>query len=253
MSAATVLIVAAFATALLSGLIGMGGGMLLLATLFCFLPHAEAVPTHATVQLASNSTRMLAFLRHVDWRTFGGFLLGSAPGLALGSGLLLASGPPERSEPYLKMAVGLYILVAAYLPKGRKASAAGRWWEFPLLGAVAGTAALTVGAVGPLIAPLFARRDFVKERLIATKAVCQMALHLAKIPVFLAVRSIDYARLGGITLVMAVVVIPGTLLGKRLLRFVSEEHFRLLYRVALTVAGAKVLVWDGVYALVGRG
>ncbi|MHC4064941.1 MAG: sulfite exporter TauE/SafE family protein [Planctomycetota bacterium] len=163
-----VLVVAAFVTAAISAVIGMGGGILLLATLFCFLPHPEAIPTHATVQLVSNSTRMVAFLRDVHWPTIGRFLLGVIPGGTIGV-LLLAlawrSARADAAEPYLKMLVGVYILVTAHLPRSRKGLVAGRWWDFPLLGLVAGAAALTVGAVGPLIAPLFARRDFVKESL----------------------------------------------------------------------------------------
>lgn len=238
---------------MLSGIIGMGGGMLLLATLFCFLPHAETIPTHAAVQLASNSTRMVAFFRDVHWQTIGRFVIGAVPGGAMGAGLLLSVGPAQDSEPYLKMAVGAYILVAAHLPTGSRPAATGRWWDFPLLGLVAGAAALTVGAVGPLIAPLFARRNFVKERLVATKAVCQILLHIVKIPAFMWLRSFDYHRLGLITLLMIVAVIPGTLAGKRTLRHVSEAHFLTLYRLALTIAGLKVLAWDGLYtALAGR-
>jgi uncharacterized membrane protein YfcA len=247
-----ILVLAAFAAATLSGVIGMGGGMLLLATMFCFLPHAEAIPTHAAVQLASNGTRVAAFIGNVDWPTVGRFCLGAAPGGALGIVLLLSIGPAQESEPYLKMAVGLYILIAAHLPKAKKHTAQGQWWDFPLLGLVAGTAALTVGAVGPLIAPLFARRDFVKHRLVATKAVCQMILHAVKIPAFLWLRTSDYSRLTGITVAMIVVVIPGTLLGKRLLTHVSESNFIILYRVALTIAGLKVLAWDGIYLAIQK-
>ncbi len=245
-----ILVVAAFAAAVLSGVIGMGGGMLLLAAMFCFLPHAEAIPTHAAVQLASNGTRTIAFLGHVDWRTVGRFCLGAAPGGALGILLLMSVGQPRQSEPYLKAAVGVYILLAAHLPRARKQTTAGKWWDFPLLGLLAGTAALTVGAVGPLIAPLFARRSFVKERLVATKAVCQMILHAVKIPAFLWLRTFDYQRLTWITLAMIAVVIPGTLLGKRLLSRVSEADFIVLYRVALTIAGLKVLILDGLRPLI---
>jgi uncharacterized membrane protein YfcA len=44
-----ILPVVALLTATLSGMIGMGGGMLLLAAVFCFMPHAEAIPAHGTV------------------------------------------------------------------------------------------------------------------------------------------------------------------------------------------------------------
>ena len=94
-----IVVTAAFLTAMLSGIIGMGGGMLLLATLFCFLPHSEAIPVHATVQLASNGTRILAFLRDVHWRTIGRFVAGAVPGGALGILILASTGPPETAEP----------------------------------------------------------------------------------------------------------------------------------------------------------
>lgn len=226
--------------------------MLLLAAMFSFMSHGEAIPAHAAVQLISNSTRTLAFLKHVDWRTVGRFLLGVLPGSVLGVGVLLILGEPGESEPYLKMLVGGYILVALFLPKPRKgAVSGGNWWDFPVLGVFAGAAAFTVGAVGPLIAPLFARRDFVKERLVATKAVCQSLLHLAKIPVFLTVRSYpDLTQLGVATLLMAVLVIPGTLVGKRALKHLNEHHFITLYRAALLVAGLKVLLIDGIWRLI---
>ena len=238
--------IAALLTAALSATVGMGGGMLLLATMFCFMTHAEAIPAHACVQLVSNSTRTLAFLRHVDWRTFARFALGTVPGSLVGLALLSRLGTPDTSEPWLKMLVGVYILVALFLPRATDGRHRSRWWDFPLLGLVGGTAAFTVGAVGPLIAPLFARRGFVKERLVATKALCQSLLHVAKIPGFLYIRSYENLEtLGLITLVMAIVVIPGTLAGKRLLPHVSEQQFVLLYRLALLAAGLKVLFADG--------
>ncbi len=245
-----VLPIAALLTATLSGIIGMGGGMLLLATMFCFMSHAEAIPAHATVQLISNSTRTVAFLRHVDWRTVGRFLLGMFPGSFAGLILLNWFGEPGRAEPWLKLLVGVYILGSLLVPRPSKREHASKWWDFPLLGLAAGTAAFTVGAVGPLIAPMFARRNFVKERLVATKALCQSFTHIAKIPGFLYLRSYDNLEaLGAVTLVMALLVIPGTLLGKRLLKHVSEQRFVQLYRFALLVAGLKVLLADGLRPL----
>ncbi|MFH1747377.1 MAG: sulfite exporter TauE/SafE family protein [Planctomycetota bacterium] len=259
-----VLISAAFVTATISAILGMGGGILLLATMFCFMAHADAIPAHAVVQLVSNSTRALAYMRNVDWRVLGRFIMGALPGSCLAVFLLLVLGKLDNSEPYLKTLIGLYILVAAYLPKKKGSAAAGTWWDWPLMGLVAGSAALLVGAAGPLIAPLFARRAFIKERLIATKAMCQIFLHLSKIPGFLLLRTIaarsdglvnsmlDLSDLGMLAVLMSVAVVPGTLLGRSLIRFVSERAFMAMFKVALTVAGLKVLLIDGLWPLLGQ-
>jgi uncharacterized protein len=245
-----VLAIAAIVTSAISAIIGMGGGILLLAVLLSFLPHGVAIPIHAVVQLASNSTRVLSYLPHVDWRTAGRFCCGMIPGAVVGAMLLAWAGHLGHGEPYLKIAVGLYVLAAAFLPKPARITTKAVWWDFPLVGFLVGTAALAVGAIGPLIAPLFIRRGFVKERLVATKAVCQMMTHLAKIPAFLYLGTLDTTVLGTLGLVMVLMVIPGTIIGKRLLKSVSERLFVRLYTVALIVAGSKVLLIDGVWSLV---
>jgi uncharacterized membrane protein YfcA len=110
--------------------------------------------------------------------------------------------------------------------------------------------ALTVGAVGPLIAPLFARRAFIKEHLIATKATCQMLSHIIKLPAFALLGTFALGELGGLALPLVLIVIPGTIIGSRLMRYVSPRAFTLMYQVALVVAGAKVLIIDGIIPII---
>ncbi len=252
-----VLALAAFATSIISGIIGMGGGILLLATMLSFLSHAETIPAHGAVQLVSNGTRLLVFLRHVDVKTVARFAAGALPGSIVGGLLLvwLRKDHIDSTEPYFKIAIGLYVLITTFRPIGKRPasseSAVPRISMFTLLGGLAGVLGLTIGAIGPLIAPAFLHAGFVKERMIATKAVCQMTIHLLKVPIFLASGLVDYAKLGQLIVVMSLMVIPGTLIGKRILRRVDERAFVTLFRLAMLLAGFKVLVYDGFYKLLG--
>ena len=240
-----ILVLTALVTATISGIIGMGGGILLLAAMFSFMPHGEAIPLHAAVQLISNGTRIIAFWKAVDWRTVGRYLLGVVPGAVIATLVLWALGEPGRSEPYLKIVIGVYILVVPLLRKPKRVVRLGHGYDFTLLGLAAGSVALAVGAIGPLIAPLFARRNFVKEHLIATKAVCQMFTHALKIVAFSVLGTIEFAEFSLLLGLMAAFAVVGTFSGKRILRHVSPQMFRWLYRIALVVAGLKVLIVDG--------
>ena len=245
-----ILVVVSFATATLSAILGMGGGILLLAVMLGFMPHAAAIPLHAGVQISSNTTRTLAYLRDMDRRALGLFAVGVVPGAVIGAIVLLLVGRLESSEPYLKCLVGAYVLCAPFIPRRGTASTASRSRrDFIGLGLLAGTAGLTIGAVGPLIAPIFARHDYVKERLIATKAACQILTHLLKLPVFIALGRFHLTTQGPVLIAMMIAVIPATLLGKKLLRYVSPAWFRTMYRVVLVAAGAKVLIADGLMPL----
>lgn len=235
----------AFATATLSGMIGMGGGALLLAVLSSFLDFSETIPAHAAVQITSNSTRVVAFWKRVDWPTMRRFVIGVVPAAVISGVILWLLRPGRATDPYLKGAIGVYILLFLILPKPRaRESARGGSWEFTAIGLAAGVLGIFVGAVGPLIAPMFARHSFVKERLIATKAVAQATLHLIKLPIFFIVGGFEITRFTTIVVVMLLATIPGTLLGKWLLRFVSDQSFTTIYRVALAIAGTKLIVWD---------
>jgi uncharacterized membrane protein YfcA len=243
---------AALITSIISAIIGMGGGILLLAVMLCFLDHANTIPAHGAVQLVSNGTRLLAFRKHIHWPTLSRFVMGAVPGAIAGTLLIrwLRADHMATTEPFLKLGIGAYVLIITFLrkPPTTPGSDATARQPFALFGALSGLLGLTIGAVGPLIAPLFLSTGFAKERVIATKATCQACIHFVKIPALLATGLVNYSELSVVIVVMSLMVIPGTLLGRRLLQHVSETQFVVLYKVALLVAGLKVLLVDGVYA-----
>lgn len=230
------LLVAGLLGATLSGVLGMGGGVVLLGTMTAILPARAVVPLHGVVQLTSNFTRTLALREHVVWRVFAFY----APTLVLGvvAAALLWSGDKLT---YLRPGVGALLL--GFLIYRRLSPKA--WnppmWAYGALGIVVGFASVWIGAIGPLLAPFFLRDDFDNEQVIATKAACQVLGHVLKIPVFfvLGFEFLSYGiELGG----LVAVVVVGTLLGRAILHRLEREHFELAFEILLALLAVWLIV-----------
>lgn len=218
---------AAYAASTVSGFLGMAGGISLLAVMTALLPAGGIVPIHGAVQLASNFTRTVVYLRHVSWKVAFVFAGPAALGVAIAT--TLWSG--EKLE-WFKPGIGVFILLFLFwrrkAPKLRNAPL----WSYAPVGLASGFLGIYVGATGPFIAPFFLRDDFAKEEVIATKAVCQAWGHLLKLPAFLSL-GFPFREHAGLIGVLLVCVILGTYTGKRLLGRVSNARFVVIYEAVL--------------------
>ncbi|MCG8591689.1 MAG: sulfite exporter TauE/SafE family protein [Proteobacteria bacterium] len=231
---------AAFATAVLSAVVGMAGGITLLAVMLLYLPPLVVIPLHGVVQLVSNGSRAFIQREHVQWGILlrYGILLVPA-GIA---GLAVARQVPPDAT---KLAIGVFVLLATWAPGvltlGAHPEASDPNRRFFALGAVAGFLNVTVGAIGPLIAPFFLNLGLTRFALIGTKAACQMLGHLTKIALFGAV-GFAFADHVVLLAVLSAAVVTGTWLGSRLLERVNERVFLWLYRVVLTAVALRLVV-----------
>ena len=233
-------------TAGVSAVLGMAGGILLLAVMLLFLEPAVAIPIHAVVQLMSNSSRTLFHARAVRRDLLWPYLLPLVP-----MGLLAMRLVEEAPAEALRLAIGLFVLVATWQSRwlllGFDPRRLAEGPRFALLGAAAGGLGPLVGATGPFIAPFFLGIGLSRFELIGTKAACQAAGHLAKILVF---GIAGFAFLDSLPLLigMAVCTVLGTALGTRLLHRIDDVLFTRLYRITLTLVALR-LVWSGLSAL----
>ena len=83
----------AFATSVLSGIVGMAGGMLLMFVLISLLPVGSAMVLHAATQLTANGSRAWMLREHMLWRLLPAYLLGSATAIAVATYLVLVPDP----------------------------------------------------------------------------------------------------------------------------------------------------------------
>ncbi len=177
---ACILIATAGFTSLLTGAMGIGGGVLLLAIMAGIVPAAALIPVHGLVQLGSNGNRALMTRRHIDWGLLKRFALGALAGALLAS-LIVVQLPLQ----WIQFSVAAFILYLVWGPKPaqRSLGAAGQ----VLAGGFTTLVSMFVGATGPLVAGFIHRHDMDKLATTATFAGCMSVQHLLKMSVFTAV------------------------------------------------------------------
>lgn len=240
-----ILCLASLVTAAVSAVLGMAGGIMLLAVMLLFLEPALAIPIHALVQLTSNSSRTVIHARSVRRDLLLPYMVFLLPAGALT--LPLVQYAPADS---LRLGIGVFVLVATWrknwLLLGADPEKLPIRPRFALLGAGAGAVGPLIGATGPFIAPFFLGIGLDRFELIGTKAACQAAGHLAKLLLF-GIAGFAFRDYAGLMIGMATSVIVGTWLGTRLLRRLDDERFTQLYKLTLTLVALR-LVWSGLIA-----
>ncbi len=239
--AAACIVTGAFATALLSGIFGMAGGLVLMGLLALLLPVAAAMVTHGILQIVANGWRALLLRRHIDWRIVGHYALASLAAAALVAGLAYVP-----SKPLLYLLLGLVPLLV-WLPPGLLALDAARRAHALASGFLVTGLNLLAGVAGPLLDVFFVRTSLTRHAVVATKAATQVFSHLAKVAVY-GLPLLDGAAEGMPPPWVFALAVPlsmlGTAAGGRLLDRMNDVDFRRWTRWLVTGVG-------GVYLLRG--
>ena len=236
-----VLIIAAFLTSVLSAIIGMGGGITLLGIMAIIMPAGYLVIAyHGIIQLVSNVTRTAVYRQHISEPIIKRFLIGLVPGLLLSVAIIYGAttffNTPSAADikiDFLKPAIGIYIIWFLYLRKKKKTISKE---AYKRMGVLAGLATVFIGAMGPLIAPLFINDKLKKESIIATKAACQAAGH------FFLFFNVSYIEDWSVLLPLVIAVYAGTKIGKLMLGKLPEVLFQNLFKSVLTLIAIRLIV-----------
>ena len=231
-----------FLTAALSGVAGLGGGTILIGVLFALgLTPAVAVPLFASVQFVSNLSRTVAYLRHVEWRAAGWFLLTAAPTPFLVAPFVAAA----NVDVVLLLLAGLILVSLAPTRDGAEPIA--RTPALLLAGFLNGSVGMFVGATGLFVGRLFLRPEWRKETVIGTLALAQTLGHLLRVLGYASAGFVISER-AELLVPLVVAVIAGTFAGRLLHRWLDEARFRNLFKAILVVLSLK-LAWDGATGL----
>lgn len=232
------------ATAFLSGIFGMAGGLILMGVLLAVLPLPEAMALHAVTQMASNGWRGLLWWRHVRWRAAAMFLAGCA--LAFLVWMLLRYVP---SKPIALILLGVSPFLVRLMPADLKPNPE-RFVDGVIYGSASMTLMLLAGVSGPLIDTYFLGGGLERRQIVATKAVCQIISHGAKFVYFGGL--VDQAA--GLDPAMAGLAVLASIVGTSLARPILERLSDLQYRrwashiitviaIAYLAQGSRLLLW----------
>jgi len=230
-------VVAAFVTATVSGVLGMAGGLLLMGALLLVLPATTAFVAHGLLQLVSNGWRAVLHRRHVSGRILAWYALGSVTAAAL-----LAAVRYVPSKPLTYLFLGLVPLLV-WLPKDVLRLDASRPAHAVAAGLSVTSVNLVAGVAGPLLDVFFVRTSLGRHAVVATKAATQVLSHTAKVVLYGGPLLTGGGDLPVRVLLLAVPLsMLGTVVGGRLLDRMSDASFRSATRWVVSGIGITYLV-----------
>ncbi len=238
-----VLCAAALAASILSGIVGMAGGIVLLTIMLLYFEPLIAIPLHGVIQLVSNGSRAVIQRAHVKWDLVWRYAVLLLPMAYVGLSVARLLTPELA-----KTLIGLFVLLATWRPGwlmlGTHPEQSLPQRRFVFLGAVGGFLQMNIGAVGPLIAPFFLNLGLSRQGIVGTKAAVQTLGHATKILLFGSV-GFAFSEYGLLLVSMCGLVVLGTWIGSQLLHRVTERVFTWLFKSVLTLIALRLVLWEG--------
>ncbi|RLQ20267.1 sulfite exporter TauE/SafE family protein [Seongchinamella sediminis] len=223
----------AFLTSALAGVMGMGGGVLLIAAMPGLVPVYAIFPLHAATQLASNLSRAGFGWRHIQWDIAPAITLGAVLGAMVG-GEIYAS----LNLHWLPLVIGLLILLLTWVPLPQ---ARGRGqWALLGLGFYQTSLGMLAGATGPLGAAVLLRRNAQRDWLVVNTAVYMSLSHALRLAAFI-VLGFSFASWWPLLLAMVLAVTAGSWVGTRLRKRVPQIDFQRWFRWLVTLLALRMI------------
>ena len=234
-----IILCSVFLTSILSGVLGMAGGMILMGVLLWFLPVEQAMVLHATAQFFANGSRAYIHRQYIVYKTLPPYFLGMA--LVLIAAVAISFVPDKR---LVFLMIGIMPFAAYALPRS---------WSFDFLkpkhgfgcGALVTAAHVTAGVSGPLLDVFFQSQSMNRHQNVATKAITQATSHIAKFIYFGFLVGAQQIAFQNITLVYCVMIVAaavtGTILSRHILARISDQQFYRVTQIILFVIGGVYL------------
>lgn len=223
-----------FLTSTVAGVVGIGGGMMLIAILPSFLPLNALIPVHGLTQMSSNLSRAIFGYKDVQYEVIPKFLLGSAIGIGIFAGIL-----NFISLEYVPLFIGAYILLSLWSEKFNEKIK--RYESYFLAGFFQTGLSMVVGATGPLTMTLLLKDYGDKDKVVATGAALMSITHILKVFVFMYFGFVFFDYIG-IIVAMIIGAVAGSWAGTQLRDKIDGKKFILILKVLLSALAIHVII-----------
>ncbi len=238
------IVVCVFATSILSGILGMAGGMVLMAILVSTLSVANAMILHGAVQATANGSRAWFLRDHIKWHLLPAYSVGAAASVALFTGLAFVP-----NAAVVLILVGLFPWLARFSKRlhGLDITRPGTTIT---CGFVVTSAQLLAGASGPLLDIFYLKSPLSRQQIVANKALTQTLGHCIKIFYYAVIIAVTTTLPVWLFVAALAVAIVGTRVGIRLLMRWNDASFqRASQFIILTIAALCVV--QGTWTILG--
>lgn len=220
-------------TSALTSVIGVGGGMTLLATLPNVLAPNLVIPIHGATQLISNLSRLALDWRLVAWRLMGPFLPGALIGAVLGFFLL-----DGFAFDYLPLLLGVFILLVTWTRLVQRSGVLLN--HMTVLGLVLTSTSLFIGSMGLILPSVLLHKGLKKDEVILTQSAMMSVMHAVKVLTYMA-SGFAFWHYGGMMAMMLSGSVLGSFVGKHLRGKINEARGVWLLKWTVTVLAMQLI------------
>jgi len=220
-------------TSTLSGAIGMGGGVILMAILLIFLPLPEALILHGITQASSNGFRALLNKRHIEKKIVFKYLLGAGLTYFV---FQFISFKPSKNLIFVILGALPFLTLLKKIAIYFDIEKSGRGY---LCGVLVSASQAISGVSGSILDLFYLSSDLGRFSIVATKAMTQTIGHLLKTFFFIKLMDFNFENIGVDIYAIAIITpLLGSYLGKLILKRFDEKSFYLVAKSSMLCLSA---------------
>ena len=226
-----------FIASIISGVLGFGTALIVLAIGSHILPVKEAIVLGTVLFAVSTTLKTLLYCKHIDWKLTSIMAIASLPFAYLGASLL-SQVPGELLKRLLGLTILLYLILSTLdlFPK-LKIGTAGLLVGSAGYGFVSGL----LGSGNLIKAIMFREMNLRKEAFVGAMAATSVLSNAAKLSAYSHSDLLSTKQLWPI-LGLVIGAIVAALMGQRIMRKVSLRHFEIGIQVVLAISALALVI-----------